>query len=141
MNEEELFTFANYFRTRLYLSSTRIFNEGESGQEFFIIVSGEVIVTVNEQTENGDDNKKNETLLCTKKKGDFFGELAILQQNHIRNTNVTTTTDCKMLVITFKQFNYYLAVVSEQTNWLDFFFIYIGTSMYCYLYGTIFFVF
>ena len=49
-----------------------LFNEGEDGEEMYIIQSGKV--AIKKQVKDG------ETVLATLEKGDFFGEMAILER-------------------------------------------------------------
>jgi CRP/FNR family transcriptional regulator, cyclic AMP receptor protein len=65
--------------------------EGEHGQEFFVLESGTVSVTV-----GGNQ-------VATLGPGDFFGELALLDAGP-RNATVTAETDVKVLVVSQQEF-------------------------------------
>jgi len=65
--------------------------EGEVGQEFFVIVDGEVEVT------------KNGKRLATRAGGEFFGEIALLEQTR-RMATVTAQTPLRFFVLTRRDF-------------------------------------
>lgn len=65
--------------------------EGESGQEFFVLLDGTVSVSVGGQE------------LTTLRTGDFFGELALLD-GKARNATVTATSGVDLLVLNRKEF-------------------------------------
>ena len=65
--------------------------EGEVGQEFFVIVEGEVEVT------------KHGSRLAARGGGDFFGEIALLEQTH-RMATVTALTPLRFFVLTRRDF-------------------------------------
>src|SRR5450631_3928442 len=66
--------------------------EGEGGDEFFVIVEGEVTVSVNRAE------------IATLGPGDFFGEMALLDGGP-RVATVTTATPGRLLVLTRPEFN------------------------------------
>ena len=65
--------------------------EGEVGQEFFVIVDGEVEVT------------KNGKRVATRAAGEFFGEIALLEQTR-RMATVTAQTPLRFFVLTRRDF-------------------------------------
>jgi len=74
---------------------TVIFSEGESGHEMYIIHEGKVKITKK--------IRAMETILAELDKGDFFGEMAILEKE-ARSATATAATDVKLLVIDEKTF-------------------------------------
>jgi CRP-like cAMP-binding protein len=66
--------------------------EGDRGREFFVLLDGEAEVTKGGQQIN------------TMKKGDFFGEIALVTKMP-RTASVTATTDVRVLVITERDFD------------------------------------
>jgi CRP-like cAMP-binding protein len=68
----------------------RVFEEGETGAEMFIIQSGEV-----EILKTGDNQEHRLALL---EEGDFFGEMAILE-NMPRTASARAVTDCQLVRI------------------------------------------
>jgi CRP/FNR family transcriptional regulator, cyclic AMP receptor protein len=65
--------------------------EGDRGREFFVLLDGEAEVT------------KGGKRINTMKKGDFFGEIALVTKMP-RTASVTATTDVEVLVITERDF-------------------------------------
>ena len=65
--------------------------EGQSGGEFFIVVSGEAEV------------KRAAKAVDTIRAGDFFGEIALLD-NGPRTATVTATSPMRLLVLSHRQF-------------------------------------
>jgi CRP-like cAMP-binding protein len=65
--------------------------EGQAGQEFFVVLSGEVSVTVEGRE------------VAVLKAGEWFGELAIIDPAP-RDATVTTLTPCSLLVIDSQRF-------------------------------------
>jgi CRP/FNR family cyclic AMP-dependent transcriptional regulator len=66
--------------------------EGDRGREFFVLLEGEAEVT------------KGGKRINTMKKGDFFGEIALVTKMP-RTASVTATTDVEVLVITERDFD------------------------------------
>lgn len=81
---------------RRYPKGTMIFSECQSGQDMFIIQSGQVKITkiVN----------KNEVILAVLKKGDFFGEMALLE-NKPRSACAIAFEDCQLMVVNRQNFD------------------------------------
>ena len=69
----------------------QVVTQGQSGREFFVLLSGEVSVTV-------DGNE-----VAVLKDGEWFGELAIIDPAP-RDATVTTLTPCELLVIDGRRF-------------------------------------
>jgi CRP/FNR family cyclic AMP-dependent transcriptional regulator len=65
--------------------------EGDRGREFFVLLEGEADVTKGGQSIN------------TMRKGDFFGEIALVTKMP-RTASVTATTPVRVLVITERDF-------------------------------------
>lgn len=82
--------------TRSYPKDTMIFSESQSGSDMFIIQSGEV--TISKVV------KGNEVILCVLKKGDMFGEMALLE-NKPRSASAIAHSDCVLMVINRSNFN------------------------------------
>jgi CRP-like cAMP-binding protein len=74
--------------------------EGEIGHEFFVIVDGEVEVT------------RNGTRVATRAGGEFFGEIALLEETR-RTATVTAKTPLRFFVLTRGDFR---RLVNENRN-------------------------
>jgi CRP/FNR family cyclic AMP-dependent transcriptional regulator len=74
-----------------WLAEKIIIEEGHTGDRFYIILKGEVIVSK--------WNKSQGWLQVAKLGiGDFFGEIAIIR-NMLRTARITTHTDCELLML------------------------------------------
>lgn len=82
--------------TRKYPKDTMIFSESQTGAEMFIIQSGEVEISKVVQ--------ENEVILAVLKKGDMFGEMALLE-NKPRSASAIARTDCVLMVVNRANFN------------------------------------
>ena len=76
--------------------NTVLFHEGDVGEEMFIIQSGRVKISKR--------IRGVEKTLATLEKGEFFGEMAILNDKP-RSASAETLDDCDMLVIDRKTFD------------------------------------
>ena len=86
LSSDELAELANWFDVRTAPEGMSLAGEGDSGYSFYVILEGEVLVTVDGAT------------VATLGPGDFFGEMAILGGGR-RNATVTTTTPSRLLVM------------------------------------------
>jgi CRP-like cAMP-binding protein len=75
---------------RNYPQGTMIFCENQAGNNMFIIQKGNVKIT---KVVNG-----NEVILAVLGKGDFFGEMALLE-NKPRSANAIAFEDCRVTVV------------------------------------------
>ncbi len=82
--------------TRTYPKNTMIFSECQTGNDMFIIQKGEVTIS---KVVNG-----NEVILALLKKGDMFGEMALIE-NKPRSANAIVHDDCVLMVVNQKNFN------------------------------------
>ena len=77
-------------------AGTVLFSEGDKGEEMFIIQSGKVKISKK--------IRGVEKTLATLEKGEFFGEMSILNDKP-RSASAETIEDCDMLVIDRKTFD------------------------------------
>jgi CRP-like cAMP-binding protein len=77
-------------------ANTVLFNDGDAGEEMFIIQTGRVKISKR--------IRGVEKTLATLEKGEFFGEMAILNDKP-RSATAETLDDCEMLVIDRKTFD------------------------------------
>ena len=86
--------------------NTILFNEGDVGEEFFIILSGSTTVSTfdNETQQNTD--------IATLYAGDSFGELALLSDRNFRQASVTTRETCEFVKLTKNDFDSILKTYS-----------------------------
>lgn len=81
---------------RAYSKGTMIFSEAQSGADMFIIQEGTVKITKIVQN--------TEVTLAILKKGDMFGEMALLE-NKPRSASAIANDDCRLMVINKSNFN------------------------------------
>ena len=86
--------------------NTILFNEGDVGEEFFIILSGSTTVsTFDSETQQNTD-------IATLYAGDSFGELALLSDKNFRQASVTTREICEFVKLTKYDFDTILKTYS-----------------------------
>jgi len=75
LSDESLKGFLSTFKRSSYKTGGVIFKEGASGEAFFIIASGTVVIE-----KKLDKEGRKFKQLAVLKKGDFFGEMAVLEK-------------------------------------------------------------
>lgn len=91
LNKKDLSIVSKLINNRSYIAGEYIFSQGDPGLGLYIIRNGEV--TIKRFTS---DNE--ELLLATLLKGDFFGELALIDGEK-RSASAVAKTDAKIAVI------------------------------------------
>ena len=87
---------------RKYPKGTMIFSEAQSGSEMFIIQYGSVKISkIVKENEDEDGREVTFTIL---KKGDMFGEMALLEHKP-RSANAIANDDCTLMVVNNQNFN------------------------------------
>ena len=81
---------------RLYPKNTMVFCEDQSGQDMFIIQEGQIKIS---KVVEG-----NEVILAVLKKGEFFGEMALLE-NMPRSASAIAFEDCRLMTVNRQNFN------------------------------------
>lgn len=82
--------------TRTYPKGCMIFSESQRGADMFIIQEGQVAIS---KVVNG-----NEVMLAVLKKGDMFGEMALLEDKP-RSASAIAHEDCKVMVVNRQNFD------------------------------------
>jgi len=82
LEEEDLEKIAPFFIARSYDKGANVFFEGEEGDELFMIESGIVKIY------KADDSR--EIILAIFSEGDFFGEMAVLENEQVRSASAKT---------------------------------------------------
>lgn len=96
----ELWEMSRVFHHRSFEKGDMLFKEGELGVGFYIIVRGRVdIVIERDNSQFGDSNESNEKVVITLEKNSYLGELALLQDGHIRNASAIANESCQVLGI------------------------------------------
>ncbi len=95
MTEEEIQRFNIRFKTKAHSKGEILFREGESGQDMYVIRSGQIKIFKK--------IKHSDTTFCVLKEGDFFGEMAIIDGGP-RSANVEVIQDGELIRIGSKEF-------------------------------------
>jgi CRP-like cAMP-binding protein len=93
LKNRQLETLAKRFVERNYPAGKVIVTQGQGGEGFFVVASGKCQAV----RERSDGEK---VVVNTFEAGDFFGELALLDENGLRTATVSATEDSKCLVLT-----------------------------------------
>jgi CRP/FNR family transcriptional regulator, cyclic AMP receptor protein len=86
-----------------YAASEVIFEEGSTGRELFVVLGGKVDIVK--------DSGPNRTLIVSLGKGEFFGEMAVIDGSSRSATAVAATTGTRVMRINHARFVY---LVSQQ---------------------------
>lgn len=97
-SDNELRILAKFLHIRSFGHKEIIFNQGELGIGFYIIYSGLVEVLIDDQAEGG-QHQREPFIILPLEKGDYFGELALLQEKSARNATVRSRENCELLGI------------------------------------------
>jgi len=101
LSEEETTLFYSHLKEERVRSGEMIIRQGEQGDKFYIVKSGQVEVTI---------SRKGEPDLMAAKlsRGDYFGEIALIK-NVPRTASVKAVADCSLLVLERKDFESLMA--------------------------------
>ncbi len=81
---------------RNYQPGEYIFRQGEIGVGMYLLAKGAVDIIV-DHGEAEDTTDKQKSLLTKLTVGDFFGELALVEENGRRSASAVASTDCVLL--------------------------------------------
>jgi CRP-like cAMP-binding protein len=98
-SKKELQALAKRAQDTTVPAGTPVVREGEAGDAFYVIVSGQA------------DVDRSGTVVATIGPGTFFGDLALLDMAP-RNATVTATTDMELIVLGQREFS---AMIDEST--------------------------
>ncbi len=93
-SDGELYILSKYLNERNFRRSEIIFQQGDVGIGFYLIFSGQVEISVDDNKFEVDDDMPQGKYSLNLERHDFFGELALLQENAIRNATATAKDDC-----------------------------------------------
>jgi cAMP-dependent protein kinase regulator len=96
VDDYEVGQIADALQSKRVKANECIIKQGEEGNEFYILEEGEAYAT--KVTEEGKEERVKEY-----KRGDYFGELALLK-NEPRNASIIAITECKLLYLDRKAF-------------------------------------
>ena len=107
MPPEQIALLANVTVTRQYPRGMLVLSEGAEADSLYCILSGSVKVTIS-------DEEGEEVILTILKGGEYFGEMAVIDE-HPRSANIVTLEPCEMLVVEKREFLKGLAANFELT--------------------------
>ena len=89
LSRREIRVVDGFMHERSYLEREIIFDEGEQGEAFYVVLDGHVLIC-----KQGQETRP----LATLAPGNFFGELALLDDAP-RSAQARATDNCKLLVL------------------------------------------
>lgn len=95
--ENELRILAKFLHLRKFNVGETIFNQGEPGVGFYLIYNGYTDIVVAETDSLDSEKEKRPVHILTLDKYDYFGELALLQQNSTRSATAISRQGCELL--------------------------------------------
>lgn len=84
-----------------------VFARGATGKEFYIVAEGAIhltIPTISTHTSRGDGTDATEAIVRIVRQGEFFGEIACLDQDGLRTANARVTETCILLTVQRDEF-------------------------------------
>ena len=110
MKPSQLEKLADALQEQTYISSEYIVRQGERGDTFFVIFSGEVEVTQSMESVEFDGLSARMTSTRHKKlremgPGEYFGEKALLGDDGVRTANIICKTDVTCLTLSKQIFD------------------------------------
>ncbi|NKB76664.1 MAG: ATP-binding cassette domain-containing protein [Gammaproteobacteria bacterium] len=97
LSDNQLRDIANQAQHRTYYPGDILIREGDVADEFFLLLQGKVEVT--KKNSNGQHVKLTEL----NKRGDYFGEMGLLQENALRAATITARGEKEVAVLTIKK--------------------------------------
>jgi len=91
LEEEDLAKIAPLFMIRTYEKGTNVFLEADQGDELYMIESG--VVTIYRT------NEAREIILAIFREGEFFGEMAVLEDEQIRSASAKAVEKTRLYVL------------------------------------------
>ena len=96
LNDDERKNVASRFALRHHPKNTIVINKDDDSRTFYVILKGQVKVYMS-------DESGREILLNIQKAGEYFGEVALLDEG-LRSASVITTQDCQFAVLNRQAF-------------------------------------
>jgi len=93
--DTELYILSKYLNERIFSKSEEIFCQGDIGIGFYLIYQGQVKILIYDEI--GEHTEVATDYELSLEKYDLFGELALLQENSIRNATAVAKSDTILL--------------------------------------------
>lgn len=92
----ELYTLSKFLHLRNYAPQEIVFREGDGGFGFYLILDGTIDIFTNSSSASSDAEIN---LITQLSKFDYFGELALMEQQNRRNATAVTAKNSTLLTI------------------------------------------
>lgn len=96
LSEKELQAISQHAITKRFNKNTVVINEGDNSDSLYVILSGRVKIYLS-------DEEGKEVILNNQGPGDYFGELALIDEAP-RSASVMTVEDCRLSIISKHDF-------------------------------------
>ncbi|OMF25612.1 hypothetical protein BK133_21205 [Paenibacillus sp. FSL H8-0548] len=96
LDEEHLAEISKLCTKRLYKKGESIFFEGEEGDELYLVISGVIQIY--------QDNQSRDVVFSIFREGDFFGEMALLQNERVRSASARTIEKSVLCILKKRDF-------------------------------------
>lgn len=94
LSHRELKFVTNIVHIRNYRAGENIFHQGQTGFGMYIIATGAVRISFKDSSEK---NQTGETILTNLSTGDFFGELALVEENGKRSASARAVSETRLI--------------------------------------------
>lgn len=92
LSDNELRILSKSFHQRKFIAGEVIFRQGDVGVGFYLIYNGRVELKYNENTFSGENQN-----IVVLEEFDYFGEIALIQDNSLRTVTAIAKEDCELL--------------------------------------------
>ncbi|QJD84675.1 Crp/Fnr family transcriptional regulator [Cohnella herbarum] len=96
LDDEHIAEISKLCSTRIYKKGESIFFEGDEGDELFLVISGVIQIYQN--------NSSRDVIFSIFREGDFFGEMALLQNERVRSASARTIEKSTLCVLKKRDF-------------------------------------
>src|SRR5690606_5045364 len=91
LDDEHLAEISKLCSNRIYMKGESIFFEGDEGDELYLVLSGVVQIY--------QDNHSRDVIFSIFREGDFFGEMALLQNERVRSASARTIEKSTLCIL------------------------------------------
>lgn len=96
LDDEHIAEISKLCSTRVYKKGESIFFEGDEGDELFLVISGVIQIYQN--------NNSRDVIFSIFREGDFFGEMALLQNERVRSASARTIEKSTLCILKKRDF-------------------------------------
>ncbi|GBG07152.1 hypothetical protein PAT3040_01700 [Paenibacillus agaridevorans] len=96
LDDEYLTEISKLCSKRVYTKGESIFLEGDEGDELYLVISGVIQIY--------QDNHSRDVVLSIFREGDFFGEMALLQNERVRSASARTIEKSTLCILKKRHF-------------------------------------